>query len=912
MLALSCWAGPVEFGREELRAAFASRGMNFDRLRIRIELDQGAPETYRIERGRITGGDLRGLMYGLLEAARQIRTSGRLLSAVGAPAVSIRGVRMFLHNQEFEKRWFYSEEYWKSYFRMLARNRFNRFNLVFAHQTNYLAPPYPFWVGLKEFPEVRAPGLSELERDNNLRALRFISNTAAEYGIDFTLGVWEHNIQPGMRSMVEGLTPDNIGPYSYRALKAILAACPAIRSVQMRTNSESGIPKERQVEFYRDWVFRAIRETGRRVTLDLRGWAMQEGMMDAALGAGVPLRLSAKYWAEHLGRPYQPAETWPGYSYIDFLRRPRRYDFYWEVWALGSNRLLLWGDPEYVRRAAPTFTLCGSSGFEIDAPLAQKGFGNGPGEPGVFSAAKKDLEWWQWEFERYWLFYMLWGRLTYAPNTPGEIWLAELKQRFGPAAPDVLDAYRHASRILPEIVAAHLGDPNMYIWPEINPGGLIDSYMRVRPSDWRFIASIPEAVHNRLEHIASAKQTPEETAALLNQYAFDVLAAIDRARGKISPDNREWRASEPDFLALARLARYHAHKQIAAEQLAEFDAVGGDAPLANARRELEAAVREWQALVQVTGGLYPPDMAFGPDEVGHWKDKIPYVLHDLELLREREDVWKRFGAFTRGFDFGGPIGQPHGPAYRNDEFVTRYMVAPRFEPVDPATAYTDERGFGWAADGLRAAEALPSTPYFEIRAIAPNPQHLPRNVLFGDSIRGQGPQLFRVRASGSKYAAQLLHPDGSAEQAVARLHDGVLDIVMPDGEWRIAGVVINGSAPRRAMPPAPALARRPAIVHSPPAMARSGAPLELTLRLSPAAGIAHVRLHYRAVDQTAKFIVLELPAAPVVKFTIPGEDAPSAFDLMYYFEILGENGRGWFSPDPLVERPYHIVSTMQP
>ncbi len=46
--------------------------------------------------------------------------------------------------------------------------------------------------------------------------LRYISQTAVDHGIDFTLGVWEHNIQdyrkPHMLPMTEGLTPENIAP----------------------------------------------------------------------------------------------------------------------------------------------------------------------------------------------------------------------------------------------------------------------------------------------------------------------------------------------------------------------------------------------------------------------------------------------------------------------------------------------------------------------------------------------------------------------------------------------------------------------------------------------------------------------------------------------------------------------------
>src|SRR5450759_4623510 len=115
------------------------------------------------------------------------------------------------------------------------------------------------------------------------------------------------------------------------------------------------------------------------MTLDLRGWVMAPALMDAALNAGVPVRLSSKYWAEDIGRPYQPAETFPNYSFLNFLQKPRKYEFYWEMWGLGSHRLLLWGDPDFVKCAGPTFRLSGSSGFEIDPPLAQKGFGNRPG-----------------------------------------------------------------------------------------------------------------------------------------------------------------------------------------------------------------------------------------------------------------------------------------------------------------------------------------------------------------------------------------------------------------------------------------------------------------------------------------------------------------------------------------------------
>jgi hypothetical protein len=917
LAAVKLAGGPLEFGLAELQRAIEARRLNPKLLSVRTEISTADPETYRIAGRLISGGDLRGLMYGLLEAAEQIRHHGFLVAASGKPAVPIRGIRRFLHNRDLEENWYYSREYWLEYLRMLARNRFNRFNLVFAHQTDYLAPPYPYWVEVKEFPEIRVPGLTAEQRRRNLETLCYIAQTAADHGIDFTLGIWQHNIQRGMKPSVEGLTPDNIGPYSYAALKQVLAACPAIRSVQVRTNAESGIPPERQVEFFRDFVYRAVREAGRRVTLDLRGWLMSEGMLEAATGAGVPLRLSSKFWAEHMGRPYPPAETFPNYSYLNLLRKPRPYEFFWEIWALGSNRLLLWGDPEHVRRTAGMLTVSGTQGFEIDEPLAQKGFGNRPGRWGVFTAAAADRVFWKYEFERYWLFYLLWGRLTYDPKTPERVWRRELERRFGSAAPDVLEAYQQASRILPELSAVHMPDPNMYIWPEINPGGLIDVYKEVLPSDWRLVASIQEAAGNRLRGAASAKQTPQETAERFERLAGAVEEAVRRAEAKLGDGHREWRGTAPDLRVLAALARYHAHKQRAAEQLAYFYEAADPAALEAARAELEAALHVWEALVKLTDGLYPDEMAFGPADIGHWKDKLPYVRHDLATLAERQSLWNRFGRFLAGFDFGAEVAVRPGAVYRTLPSLVYTTLEPRFRPVSPETAYDRERGFGWTGPGRRVAAGLTSVPYEILRATARGAAHLPANLLFGDWIEGEGPQTFRVRvgrnelsgdAGGHEYAVTLLFPDGNAASTVQRAAGGVLDIVFPEGRWQVAGLIVKNNGAEPAPQPVTRVQNgpRPAFLHLPVKQTPAGRPLTLRLGVSPPGRARTVRLHYRPMNQLAAFRTLEAPASQAV-FTIPGEEIDGHYDLIYYFEALDAHGGGWFHPDPHEATPYFVV-----
>jgi hypothetical protein len=236
-------------------------------------------------------------------------------------------------------------------------------------------------------------------------------------------------------------------------------------------------------------------------------------------------------------------------------------------------------------------------------------------------------------------------------------------------------------------------------------------------------------------------------------------------------------------------------------------------------------------------------------------------------------------------------------------------VEPRFELVEPGTKSTESAGYGWIGEGEREAHALPLTPYHEVRAVARNPKSLPRNVLFGDWIRGRGAQTFRVRSGDGDFTVLFLNPDGSITQQKLRARDGHLDVVFPAGEWRVSGLVIK-AASEAPDPPAARRARpvpRPRITHLPPNAAVAGNPLQLSLSIAPPAAVKIVRLHYRPVNQLVPFKTLEAPAARRA-FTIPGEEISASWDLMYYFEVLAADGSGWFHPDPVTSTPYYVVT----
>jgi len=115
-------ASPVDFGRREFLAALESRGLKPERFKVITEHSMVLPaDGFSIQGFLIRGGNLRGIMYGLLEAAEQIRKTGRVRIAKAQPAISVRGVRWGRPLPADPA----------ALFAALARARFNRF--VTAH-----------------------------------------------------------------------------------------------------------------------------------------------------------------------------------------------------------------------------------------------------------------------------------------------------------------------------------------------------------------------------------------------------------------------------------------------------------------------------------------------------------------------------------------------------------------------------------------------------------------------------------------------------------------------------------------------------------------------------------------------------------------------------------------------------------
>ena len=151
--------------------------------------------------------------------------------------------------------------------------------------------------------------LDDGERERNLETLRFIVDETARAGSisSLALGPTPFSGRTARVPTIEskGLTPETHAPYCRDALALLLKALSRHPGTDAAVHGESGIP-EGNYDFWKNAV-RGIARAGRRVEIDMHAKGIDQKMIDIALATGMPVNISPKYWAEHMGMPYHQA-----------------------------------------------------------------------------------------------------------------------------------------------------------------------------------------------------------------------------------------------------------------------------------------------------------------------------------------------------------------------------------------------------------------------------------------------------------------------------------------------------------------------------------------------------------------------------------------------------------------------------
>ena len=276
-----------------------------------------------------------------------------------------------------------------------------------------------------------------------------------------------------------------------------------------------------------------------------------------------------------------------------------------------------------------------------------------------------------YEFERYWHFYQLWGRLSYDPKTSPEIWRHEFTRRFGAqAGTSVMNALNLASQVLPRIVAASYGYqyfPTTRGWAEMQSQGALPQYAAEEGSDIQQFMNPRDEAKSILAGTDTAMRRPEETSRWFARISDSILAQVAQAEKAIgSRENKEFVSTVTDLKILAGLARYHSWRLLAAVDYNLYKESGDLPSFDRAIENEKRAIAAWGGIVAAAGDVYSEDLAFGPHAVGfsrHWKEEYALLQSNFEkLLAERQKATPRANAKPveipqRNYDWRPPVVQ---------------------------------------------------------------------------------------------------------------------------------------------------------------------------------------------------------------------------------------------------------------
>jgi hypothetical protein len=505
---------------------------------------------------------------------------------------------------------------------------------------------------------------------------------------------------------VSGVTHDNVTAYTKAALAKFLTRVPDLDGIWFQMHGESGLTAGELEAFWLD-VFRTLKETK---TAPPRLYFHSKGLPDpvvqSAVNVGLRFDINPKYWMEQMGMPWHPThinrqnQFDRRHGYADWLVYPKQYDVHWDLWTGGTVRVLLWGDPQYVRRFAATTHLYDGDGYNVNEPVGTKMHGQ-PHDEQPFDLLNPRYAYYDYEFERYWYFFQVFGRIGYNPDQSPDIWHKEFEKRFGVnAGPIIETALQQASWILPRIVAhpyPYRLFPTTMGWAEKQRMFDLPTYATAEGSDIQQFANSDEEARILVEGGETAKLLPSMTSLWLEQTSSGVNGLIAKAEEAIGNNrNKEFDSTITDLKILANLALYHSRRIPAAVTYRIFvrtqDVSALDKAIACERNAIDA----WRQIVAAAGDVYASNLKFGPDYKllsGHWKDELRYLEQDLAALEQQRRDFKPEGPVKRAPEYKAAASTDNGKLFQVS-FVPVTSV-PLGKPVTIRVKVTAAAGVKW-------------------------------------------------------------------------------------------------------------------------------------------------------------------------------------------------------------------------
>lgn len=619
---------------QRLQSALRSNGISPDSAQIQLVLSAsgGNPklndlsrqaQSFSIEKNgtqvTIRARGWLGAMYGLdhvidaVHAAPHASSWSQIADSMESvsrtPFVAIRADNMFIH---LEPSNLTHLKMWQAYLDMLSRDRYDMLDLQGGYDLYTTSFPnlLPLLIHVPAYPGVGNPWLEA----QNLSALKSIVAYARSRGVMVSLMNYSANNGLGgaykNQASVTGVSVSQLPDYTTQAVARLIEQVPDLHMIGFRIG-ESG----QSASFYQKVYPRALALAGRHdLPLYTRTWkTTMAGIEQLAHSSPAGLIIEIKYNGEQLGLPYQALEgaQFGSYSYQSYLDLPAPYRIIWQVRANGTNRFWAWENTNFIRRTVRTFTLGHALGFTLESPMAYF-----EANPAAYYSSRGDQMVYQWIWQKWWMWFYAWGRISYNPNLPTGAIVRAFARHYGSAGPAIYRAMQTASEIVPFACAYRfLGPDQRNFSPETETGEFYTGkrvrrdllqFAYNRPEDSRSFVGIHRFVEEKIAGTPDGRIGPFQMAQIFENAARSTRSQVAAVGSLSGPAAGKWRLLRTDLLSASWLGSYYAHRILGLTWLEH-------AILADRYDEYQTAVRELQASRQAWGHLSTvADAVYGP------------------------------------------------------------------------------------------------------------------------------------------------------------------------------------------------------------------------------------------------------------------------------------------------------------
>ncbi len=675
----------VGYAARKLSTALESKGYSIvDSARDYDYLISVAVNNYRLKEEAFSiipegpvltvyGGDKRGMIYGVMALIEELQKGtglGDIEALSGEPHLQLRAIKhnfpwdSYRPSKALDQHYETTRDlaYWEAFLDMMVENRFNALTLWNLHPWVYMVKP-------NNFPE--ASPFTDKEMKEWRKLFHGIFSMAKERGIDTYLVPWNIFVS---KEFVKAHDVGHVNTYPYYNTKAdgselikryvresvaqVLEEYPNLTGLGLSHSEGMGgwMPEQRDA-WLKETYLAAIKSVDRPVKLIHKVPSSAGKSMDGSTSVDTeqlvrntlesidyvdgPIWLAGKYnWSHGHSTPTFVRVHGGDLHDTYFKPEPDNYKFTWIV-RNEDFHALRWGVPSYVRKHIQLNGNKSSIGGYI--------IGSETYIPALdyFTAVKKGVDW-KFAFERQWLFYKLWGRLLYSPDTPDTVFTEEFAHRYGAEGKNLLDAYELASATPLRLASLFNAtwDHTLYSEGMLALGDRTMDYISVdrlieRPVLDPAYVSIADYVDASLKgaKFNNDRVTPPILAKQLEadcQQALGLVKDID-TRGNVA-----LMYEVADIKAWAYLGLHLAEKIRGGVALQTYRQAGGEQNKAQAVAHLKNALAQWDEVIDITRPIYR-DMRLthligssknlNPDGHFHWALIRPHVAEDVELAK---------------------------------------------------------------------------------------------------------------------------------------------------------------------------------------------------------------------------------------------------------------------------------------